>query len=167
MLVFSDSRINTKIYRDAIFTLGLTGEASFHSMLTCMALFLRLAPGPDVRNDCKIRSELNYELEEEMAHQSKVHRLVASMIRNKEATSDDAIGDVAALASYVVSTLLLFAILMESKNEGANCFVIANIAGYACLENPHSRPTRDDQTSWWHSDTRLKSTHSCLPLLVG
>jgi hypothetical protein len=88
-------------------------------MLTCMALCLRLAPGPDIKNDKKTRNELNYELEEEMAHQSKFHRLVALMIRNKEATSDDAIGAVAAFASYAVGPLPLFSSLVENTNEGA------------------------------------------------
>jgi hypothetical protein len=71
-------------------------------MPTNMALYLRPAPGPDMKNDWEARNGLKCELEEEMAHQARVYRLVNNLIRNKEATSDDAIGAVAALTSYAV-----------------------------------------------------------------
>jgi hypothetical protein len=99
--VFDDSKRNTKFYRDAIFPLGLVGEASFHQMLSNMALYLRLARGTD-DGKYTIRDELKYEREEEVIHQTKVYNLVNNMIAKKEETSEDAISAVGALACYAV-----------------------------------------------------------------
>jgi len=74
-----------------------------------MALYLRLSRSPDDTSYI-IRDELKYEWNEEVAHQAKVYRLVNNMIATKDATSEDAIGAVAALTCYAVC------ILSSSKN---------------------------------------------------
>jgi hypothetical protein len=99
-------RRNTKWYREAIFPLGVSGEASFHQILSNMALYLRLSRSLD-NDGYIIRDELKYELNEEVAHQAKVYRLVNTMIATKDATSEDAIGAVAALTCYAVCQLPL------------------------------------------------------------
>ena len=104
-LVFGDMRKNTQWYRHAIFPLGVSGEASFHQMLSNMALYLRLSRRLD-DSGYVIRDELKYEWNEEVAHQAKVYRLVNTMIATKEETTEDAIGAVAALGCYAVSQLL-------------------------------------------------------------
>ena len=68
-----------------------------------MALYLRLSRSLD-NTGYIIRDEMKYEWNEEVAHQAKVYRLVNNMIATKDATSDDAIGAVAALTCYAVRT---------------------------------------------------------------
>jgi hypothetical protein len=102
--VFGNIRRNTVWYREAIFPLGTSGEASFHQILSNMALYLRLSRSLD-NSGYIIRDEMKYELTEEVAHQAKVYRLVNNMIATKEATNEDAIGAVAALTCYAVCQL--------------------------------------------------------------
>ncbi|KAE9380859.1 hypothetical protein N431DRAFT_362953 [Stipitochalara longipes BDJ] len=97
--IFGNIRKNTVWYREAIFPLGASGEASFHQMLSNMALYLRLSRSLDDTGYI-IRDEMKYEWNEEVAHQAKVYRLVNNLIATKDATSEDAIGAVAALTCY-------------------------------------------------------------------
>lgn len=93
--VFTDTPSrNVKFYRDTIFPTALIGGITFHQVLANLALYLRHAR--------PLESAEEYELREEMAHQAKVFQLVNEKIAKKEATSDDVISAVAALACQSV-----------------------------------------------------------------
>jgi hypothetical protein len=94
-------------YRDAIFPLGVSGEASFHQMLSNMALYLRLSRSLESTGYI-IQDELKYARNEEVVHQAKVYRLVNNMLATKDAMSDDALGAVVALTCYAVCHLSQF-----------------------------------------------------------
>lgn len=85
---------NIKFYRDTIFPTALVGGITFHQVLTNLALYLRHAR--------PLESAEEYELREEMAHQARVFQIVNEKIAKKEATSDDVISAVAALACQSV-----------------------------------------------------------------
>lgn len=100
-------RRNTRWYREAIFPLGVSGEASFHQILSNMALYLRLSRSLE-NTGYVIQDELKYAWNEEVAHQAKVYRLVNTMLATKNGMNEDAIGAVAALACYAVCQTLQF-----------------------------------------------------------
>jgi hypothetical protein len=94
-LVFTDSpNRNVKFYRDTIFPTALVGSITFHQVLANLALYLRHAR--------PLESAEEYELQEEMAHQARVFQIVNEKIVKREATSDDVISAVAALACQSV-----------------------------------------------------------------
>lgn len=93
--MFTDSpNRNIKFYRDKIFPTALVGGISFSQVLANLALYLRHAR--------PLESAEEYEMQEELAHQAKVFQLVNEKIAKKEATSDDVISAVAALACQSV-----------------------------------------------------------------
>jgi len=93
--VFTDTpNRNIKFYRDIIFPTALVGGITFYQVLANLALYLRHAK--------PLESAEEYEMREELAHQAKVFQLVNEKIAKKEATSDDVISAVAALACQSV-----------------------------------------------------------------
>lgn len=112
-LVFNDRpNRNIKFYRDAIFPLGLTGSATFHTALANLAFYLRHARPLEITEE--------YEAQEELAHQAKVFNEVNKRIAKKD-TSDDVVSAVAALACHSVwsSPLTLELLLIALQHVAA------------------------------------------------
>jgi hypothetical protein len=96
--VFTDTPDrNIKFYRDTIFPTALIGGVTFHQVLSNLALYLRYAK--------PLESAEEYEMQEELAHQARVFQLVNEKIAKKEATADDVVSAVAALACQSVCLL--------------------------------------------------------------
>jgi hypothetical protein len=94
-LVFTDTpNRNIKFYRDTIFPTALVGDITFYQVLANLALYLRHAK--------PLENAEEYELREELACQARVFQLVNEKIAKKEATSEDVISAVAALACQSV-----------------------------------------------------------------
>jgi hypothetical protein len=95
--VFTDApNRNIKFYRDTIFPTALVGSITFNQVLANLALYLRHAK--------PLENAEEYEMREELSHQARVFQLVNEKIAKKEATSDDVISAVAALACQSVWT---------------------------------------------------------------
>lgn len=95
--VFTDTpNRNIKFYRDTIFPTALVGGITFNQVLANLALYLRHAR--------PLENAEEYEMREELAHQARIFQLINQKIAKKEATRDDVISAVAALACQSVWT---------------------------------------------------------------
>ena len=93
--VFTDTpNRNIKFYRDTIFPTALVGGITFYQVLANLALYLRHAR--------PLGSAEEYEMRGELAHQARAYQLVNEKIAKNEATSEDVISAVAALACQSV-----------------------------------------------------------------
>ncbi len=102
-------------------------------MLSNLALYLRHAQ--------PLEGAEEYESREELAHQAKVFSLVNEKIAKKEATSDEVIGSVAALACQSVRRPMLY------PNRNVTNWYIARCGANAAVPHAYERAKDDDQSS--------------------